>query len=176
VSTLPSSRSRGWRPAPFLGNYKVFGAPGINETTTTAGILAALDDAVADGMDIINMSMGGFPVKPELDPEQQQIALATQLGVLVVIAAGNEGPDPGTVTSPGTAPEALTVGASVSSQMFVNRIDITSSSLVPPTFSRSRLCVPKGRRSPNPSDPIRSSQSATRTRANSPVTLSARGA
>jgi len=140
----PLSPIQGIAPGAFLGSYKVFGAPGINESTTTAGILAALDDAVADGMQIINMSMGGFPIKPELDPEQQQIALATGLGVLFVIAAGNEGPDAGTITSPGTAPEALTVGATASSQMIVNSIEVTSASPVPADLKQIASLPPDG--------------------------------
>lgn len=107
----PMGMVEGIAPRAFIGNYKVFGNPQTNATTTSSAILAAINDAVADGMDIVNLSLGGTPTDPESDPEQQAIRLGTELGVVFVVAAGNAGPAPGTVSSPGTSPDALTVGA-----------------------------------------------------------------
>lgn len=114
----PLAPIQGMAPAAWLGNYKVFGTPGVNSGTTSAAIIKAVDDAVRDGMDVINLSLGGAPRPPAGDPEQETIARAVQAGVVVVIAAGNEGPAPGSVTSPGTSPEAITVGAVSSRREF----------------------------------------------------------
>ncbi|MFN0172147.1 MAG: S8 family serine peptidase [Bryobacteraceae bacterium] len=109
----------GIAPKAYLGNYKIFGSSGINETTTTDLILKALDDAVADGMDVVNLSLGDS-VAPllEVDPEVDAVRRAAAAGVIVVVSAGNSGPDPGTIGSPGTAPAALTVGAMRNARVF----------------------------------------------------------
>ena len=87
----PHASIRGIAPLAFVGSYKVFGAPGSNTVTTSAAIIAALNDAVSDGMDVINLSLGGPGVDPETDPEQQAIALAVEAGTVVVAAAGAVG-------------------------------------------------------------------------------------
>ncbi len=116
--TAPLAAIQGMAPGAWLGNYKVFGTPGPNSGTTSAAVIKAVEDAVKDGMDVINLSLGGPPRPPVGDPEQEAIARAVQAGVVVVVAAGNEGPAPGSVTSPGTSPEAITVGAVSSPREF----------------------------------------------------------
>jgi minor extracellular serine protease Vpr len=115
----PMATITGMAPKAYLGNYKVFGTPGYNDGTTDSAILKALDDAVADGMDIISLSLGSDQA-PRLsdDVEVEAVERAHQAGVLVVIAAGNDGPGLNTVSSPGTAPSAITVGASTSDRTF----------------------------------------------------------
>ncbi|MGW0961432.1 S8 family peptidase [Streptomyces gelaticus] len=76
-----------------------------------AGILAGMEWAVAQGADIINLSLGGGDT-PEVDPLEAAVnKLSADKGVLFAIAAGNEGDAAGTVGSPGSADAALTVGA-----------------------------------------------------------------
>ncbi|MGW1841126.1 S8 family peptidase [Streptomyces sp. NPDC001966] len=76
-----------------------------------AGILAGMEWAVAQGADIINLSLGGGDT-PEVDPLEAAVnKLSADKGVLFAIAAGNEGDMAGTVGSPGSADAALTVGA-----------------------------------------------------------------
>ncbi len=125
---------RGIAPKAFIGNYRVFGDPSINGTTTNAAVLAAVASAVADGMDIITLSLGGPARNPQTDPEQIAIANASELGVVVVVAAGNRGTQgAGSVTSPGTSPEALTVGSSSHSRVLLPRAEFTSNDvLLPP--------------------------------------------
>src|ERR1019366_8080361 len=48
----------GVAPKAFLGNYKVFGSPGVNEYTFRSVWIQALTDAVNDGMDIVTLSLG----------------------------------------------------------------------------------------------------------------------
>ncbi|ARQ70502.1 hypothetical protein CAG99_18110 [Streptomyces marincola] len=74
-------------------------------------IVAGMEWAVDEGADIVNMSIGG-PVFEGHDPLVEAVdALSDEHGTLFVIAAGNTGPDAGTVGSPGIARSALTVGA-----------------------------------------------------------------
>ena len=118
-TTGPLATISGVAPKAYLGNYKVFGTPGYNDGSSDSAILKALDDAVADGMDIINLSLGD-DLAPRLsdDPEVQAIERAARAGVIVVVAAGNNGPDPNTISTPATAPSAIAVGASRNDRTF----------------------------------------------------------
>ncbi|MFN7920672.1 MAG: S8 family serine peptidase [Bryobacteraceae bacterium] len=115
----------GMAPKAFLGNYKVFGSPGANDSTNDSAVLKALDDAVADGMDVVSMSFGtSIATRLEDDVEVQAIDRATKAGVIVVVAAGNTGSDLSTIASPGTAPSAITVGATTSDRTFGMTVDV----------------------------------------------------
>lgn len=72
-------------------------------------ILAAIEDAVADGVDVINYSIGGGPYDPWSDPDSLAYLAARDAGVFVATSAGNEGPGAGTVGSPGNSPWMTTV-------------------------------------------------------------------
>ncbi|GAB1508808.1 S8 family serine peptidase [Actinophytocola sp. KF-1] len=74
-------------------------------------IIAGMEWAAASGADVINMSLGGWPTDGS-DPMSQAVDRITEeTGALFVIAAGNSGPGAETVSSPGAADAALTVGA-----------------------------------------------------------------
>ncbi|MGW5053989.1 S8 family serine peptidase [Actinokineospora sp. NPDC004072] len=74
-------------------------------------ILAGMEWAAEQGADIVNLSLGGGDT-PEVDPLEEAVGrLSAEHGTLFVIAAGNSGPAPGSVASPGSADAALTVGA-----------------------------------------------------------------
>ena len=61
---------------------------------------------------VMNLSLGGRAYRPWTDdPVALAIQEAAKAGVIPVIAAGNEGPRPGTVATPGIAPDAITVAA-----------------------------------------------------------------
>jgi minor extracellular serine protease Vpr len=107
----------GVAPKAYLGSYKVFGSTGGG---TTDVVLKAIDDAVADGMDIISLSLSSAIAAPRLtnDIEVDAIERITGLGVLVVSSAGNKG-GLNTIGSPGTAPSMITVGASYNDRFFL---------------------------------------------------------
>ncbi len=129
----PLGRISGIAPKARLGVYKVFGSPGLNFYTADHAVIAALDDAVDDGMDIVNLSLGN-PMYYPWDATGQDcgrgfadavcnpLAVAAQslvedLGIAVVAAAGNHGflgsqpfPAKSTIISPGSAPGVITVG------------------------------------------------------------------
>jgi serine protease AprX len=61
---------------------------------------------------VVNMSLGDIPSQGwKNDPWAQATQLAIDAGLTVVVSAGNEGPNPGTVATPGILPSAITVGA-----------------------------------------------------------------
>ena len=70
-----------------------------------AGIPGGLD------IDVVNMSLGGAALFDGRTVGERLIDAATRSGIVVVVAAGNDGPAPVSVSSPGTAFSALTVGA-----------------------------------------------------------------
>lgn len=106
-----------------LGNYLPFikgVAPGasliVGKVLSNEGwgyddwIISGIEWAISEGADVISMSLGG-PAYPEYDPLVDAVNQAFNQGVLVVVAAGNEGPSEFTISSPGDAENALTVGA-----------------------------------------------------------------
>ncbi len=130
--TAPLAAISGMAPGAFLGSYKVFGTPGINDTTTTAAVLAAINDAVRDGMDVLNLSLGSLDYVPSSeDPEVAAISNAIAAGVVVVLAAGNEGPSTHTIDTPGSAPDAISVGAVTNARAFAAELHVTGPGAVP---------------------------------------------
>ena len=131
-ATSPFGSLVGVAPKAFLGSYKVFGTPGSTEGTNESAIIKALDDAVNDGMQVINLSLGAPADRaPDNDPLAVAVAVAVDLGVIVVVAAGNDGPGSGTVDTPGIAQSAITVGSSTNSRTIANPLSITSAVTVP---------------------------------------------
>jgi uncharacterized protein (TIGR03437 family) len=138
TNTGPGDTITGFAPKAFLGSYKIFGSPGVNDSASNDVVILALEDAVKDGMDIANMSLGGPALTGALDTGaacgedpgvpcdtlSQAVENATSLGVLVVAAAGNDGstgpykPTLGSVESPGIAPSAIAVGSTTNSHLW----------------------------------------------------------
>jgi subtilisin family serine protease len=99
----------GVAPRVLLGNYNVF--PGNVSSARSEDILNALEAAYSDGFDIANMSLGGG-VSGTLDLLTKAVDDLDQAGFISAVAAGNSGPGPFTIESPGSAARALTAGAS----------------------------------------------------------------
>jgi len=100
--------SFGAAPEADLYAYRVLGPYGSG---TSEGIIAGIDKAVQDGMDVINMSLGATLNDP-LYATSIAVNNAVLSGVTTVVAAGNSGDKMWTLGSPGSAALALTVGAS----------------------------------------------------------------
>ncbi|MBI3278247.1 MAG: S8 family serine peptidase [Acidobacteria bacterium] len=101
----------------YLGNYKVFA--GDLEIAGADAVLKGMDDAVADGMDVLNVSLGMSEARNlENDIVVAGVERAAEAGVIVVVPAGNIGPNPNTISSPGSAPSAIGVGATWNDRIF----------------------------------------------------------
>ncbi|MFB7142729.1 S8 family serine peptidase [Gottfriedia sp. NPDC056225] len=98
----------GVAPDADIYSYRVLGPYGSGYTSA---ILAGLDKAVSDGMDIINMSLGANYNDP-LYPTTIAVNNAVLAGVTAIVAAGNSGDTMYSLGAPGTSPLAITVGAS----------------------------------------------------------------
>lgn len=88
---------------------------GVRITTVAEAIKAlqwCIDNKEKYNIRVVNMSLGDFATRSyKDDPWSQAAEKAIQAGLVVVVAAGNEGPDPGTVSTPGIDPRVITVGA-----------------------------------------------------------------
>ncbi|MCV0403203.1 MAG: S8 family serine peptidase [Chloroflexi bacterium] len=90
----------------YGGGYVAFGGSAFSHD-----IALAVEDAVDDGMEVINMSLGGS-IQGKHDYLAEAVNAAVAAGVVAAVSAGNEGPGPSTTGSPGNAVGALTAGAS----------------------------------------------------------------
>jgi len=77
----------------------------------TSDLARAIDAAVADGVDIISYSVGSS-LSSVTAPDDLALLAAAKTGVLAVVAAGNEGPNLGTIGSPAGGPWVITAAAS----------------------------------------------------------------
>jgi minor extracellular serine protease Vpr len=149
----PTCGLSGVAPRAYLGNYRVFTVPTpIGYVANTPEIVAAFEAAVRDGMDVINFSGGGAQTEPANDALLDAVHNIAAAGVVPVIAAGNDRDTfgLGTVGSPGSAPDAITVGAVSNTHVFdptlsiraegapasVEGIPIASAVLFPAMFER----------------------------------------
>ncbi|MEH7356383.1 S8 family serine peptidase [Neobacillus drentensis] len=98
----------GAAPEAEVYGYRVLGPYGSG---SSEAVMAGIDRAVKDGMDVINMSLGAAINDPNY-PTSMAVNNAVINGVTAVIAAGNTGDKMYTLGSPGAASLALTVGAS----------------------------------------------------------------
>jgi minor extracellular serine protease Vpr len=140
----------GVAPMAYLGNYKIFGSDEVNPNGS-GNILQAVDDAVSDGMDIINLSLGGpgytGPLDTSCDGPCDTLAYSLEEAVengevVVVAAAGNEGndgyqynivsastPTLATVGSPAYAPSVIAAGGIQNDVTYVQSVTVSGSSV-----------------------------------------------
>lgn len=117
----------GSAPKAWLGNYRV--ADGSTGNISTDASLQAMDDAVKDGMDVINMSFGGPAISSENDEVlTTAINNAVSSGIVVVTAAGNDGPDGATIADVGSTTLAISVGATENDRIPTSPAVIVSNS------------------------------------------------
>jgi subtilisin family serine protease len=99
----------GMAPRARIAVYKALWATSDGRATGfTSDLVAAIDQAVADGVDVINFSISGTSTE-FLDPVQVSFLFAADAGIFVAASAGNDGPVASTVAHPG--PWLTTVAA-----------------------------------------------------------------
>jgi subtilisin family serine protease len=92
----------------------------------TSDLANAIDAAIADGVDVINYSVGSS-LSRTTAPDDIALLAAAKAGVLAVVAAGNEGPNLGTIGSPAGGPWVITAAASTrDGEHNVEAIEITT--------------------------------------------------
>jgi minor extracellular serine protease Vpr len=117
----------GVAPGAWIGNYKV--AEDTVGGSDDVTFLHGLEDAVSDGMNVVNYSSGSliYGISDETGADASAIAQAVANGVLVVAAAGNSGPSGapipsqpglGSISSPAATPAAIAVGAMENQRWF----------------------------------------------------------
>ena len=111
--------ARGGTPSARIAVYKICWSDGCFD----ADILAAFDNAIADGVDIISLSVGGFIAK---DYFNDSIAIgafhAMKNGILTSNSGGNSGPSLGSITN--VSPWSLSVAASTIDRKFVTNVKL----------------------------------------------------
>ncbi|KAL8225831.1 hypothetical protein R6Q57_018388 [Mikania cordata] len=113
--------AKGVAPRAHLAMYKVLWSSDTFATAVT-DILAGMDQAISDGVDIMSLSIG-IDQKPMF---QDVIAIAslsaTEKGIVVVCAAGNDGPGAATVIN--GAPWIMTVGAGTMDRSYLATLEL----------------------------------------------------
>src|SRR5262245_32508031 len=109
------SRISGVAPRAYIGNYKVLTIPddGFGLNGNSAEIVAGIEVAVRDGMDVINLSLGEAEIDPSRDIVARALDGAAAAGVVPVVAAGNDHEElgAGSIDSPGSSASAITAAA-----------------------------------------------------------------
>ncbi|OWM77390.1 hypothetical protein CDL15_Pgr016787 [Punica granatum] len=123
---LANGTARGAVPSSRIAIYRVCDS---QDSCEGAGILAAFDDAIADGVDIITVSLGGqFPTPFDVDSIAIGSFHAMSNGILVTHSAGNSGPDRQTVAS--VAPWVLTVAANTIDRKFISKLELNDGTVL----------------------------------------------
>lgn len=133
---------KGVAPGASILAYKVLDASGQGYMSD---VIAAIERAMdpnqdkdtSDHADVISMSLGG-PGDSD-DPVCVAVQNAVAAGIVVVVAAGNEGPSLGTVAAPGVAPDVITVGAIDKSNKLA---DFSSRGTVPELTIKPEISAP----------------------------------
>ncbi|XP_004292430.1 PREDICTED: subtilisin-like protease-like [Fragaria vesca subsp. vesca] len=124
---LASGLARGGAPSSWLAIYKVCWATG---GCSSADLLAAFDDAIFDGVDVLSVSLGSPPPLSSYIEDVVSIGSfhAVAQGISVVCSAGNSGPYSQTVIN--SAPWIFTVAASTIDRAFPTAISLGNNQTV----------------------------------------------
>jgi subtilisin family serine protease len=88
----------------------------------TSDLVSAIDQAVFDGVDVINYSIGGGASLTGAD--DIAFLFAADAGVFVATSAGNSGPGAGTIGGPASVPWLTSVGASTQTRFFQGTVEL----------------------------------------------------
>ena len=116
---VPRGLVSGVAPRAHVIGYKVCGDAGCFQSDS----VAAVEQAILDGVDSINFSISGGN-DPYVDVVEQAFSVAYREGVFVAASAGNSGPTPDTVAHRG--PWTTTVAASTSDRHFISTVTLVA--------------------------------------------------
>ncbi len=154
VLGIPRGKVSGIAPRAQVVAYKALG----NLGGFSSDLAAAIDQAVEDGVDVVNYSIGGGASLTGAD--DISFLFAADAGVFVASSAGNDGPGPGTIGGPASVPWLTSVGASTQSRFFQGTVvlgngarytgasiteGVASAPLVDAASLKNELCDPDAR-------------------------------
>lgn len=102
-----NGKIKGVAPDADIYAYRALGPGGMG---TSIQVIAAMEEAVKNGVDVINLSLGNTVNGPDY-PTSKAVNEAASRGIAVIVANGNDGPENWTVGAPATASASLSVGA-----------------------------------------------------------------
>lgn len=129
----------GIAPRARIAAYKVcWDGPDPSVTTddgcASSDSAAAIDQAILDGADVINFSIGGSSTSFS-GPDDIGFLFAAQAGIFVATSNGNSGPDPQTTGTPAGVPWITAVGATQDNGVFGQGLDV----ILPPEIAATYL-------------------------------------
>lgn len=116
-STTIEKRISGVAPHANLITYKA-----CIETCPITALLASINQATLDGVDVVNYSIGGASADPWTDLDALAFRDTRNAGIFVSASAGNDGPGAATIGSPADAPWVMTVAAATHNRTFLNSL------------------------------------------------------
>lgn len=130
IAGEPLGKISGMAPRAHVASYKVCWngttpPPGFDNGCASSDSMAAIDQAIADGVDVINFSVGG-PSTRFGGPDTLAFLSAAAAGVFVATSQGNSGPAPGTTGTPSGVPWITSVAATNDNQVFNLGLDVKS--------------------------------------------------
>lgn len=122
-------------PRARIAAYKVcWDAPDPDDSgCSSADSMAAIDEAVADGVDVINFSVGGSSTV-FTGADEIAFLFAADAGVFVATSAGNNGPGPQTMGTPSGVPWITAVAAAEDDQSFGTALQVDAPEAVVGTY------------------------------------------
>ena len=132
---LAGGTAKGGSPSSRIAMYTVCSLAGC----LGSAILAAFDDAIADGVDVLSLSLGA-PSYIRIGLKSDPIAIgafhAVDHGIIVVCSAGNDGPDSESVVN--VAPWILTVAASTIDRDFQSNVVLGGNKVIKVNINRKK--------------------------------------
>jgi subtilisin family serine protease len=110
-------------------------------TCAESDLVAAIDQATADNVDVINYSIGGdaedaYELLNDTSTDAYAFFQARSAGVVIAVAAGNEGPGAGSLDEPGNVPWVIGVANASHNRRFSNSLGaFTGAAQAPPTLA-----------------------------------------
>ena len=143
-SGLPIGTISGVAPRAYVMSYKVFyGSVNGDASFYTAEGLAALEDVVKDGAQVLNNSWGNGPYSSGNlgDPLETALANTAAAGVFVSMSAGNSGPSNSTLDHP--LPDYINVAATTTGGTLASgRLSVPGSAVADVPFSEASFGTP----------------------------------
>lgn len=124
----------GVAPGSWLMVYKALfkNVDASNVNGSNIMLIGAVEDAIADGADVISNSWGGSDYEYD-DPLTKAYEAAADAGIVVVFAAGNSGPGYNSLSGPNST-KFIQVGASTTSRNYYNALSVTAPTPISPTL------------------------------------------